>query len=147
MCGVSRSISVTMYDIKLFVFDLKLNGLARNGGTEFFLVVIKHPEVMVSWKKIEFNPRISKFSKFPLKANESFGNGVFVLEPKIKDITNQENSMSIGFDGVKPLYQKFFTLRACGMVRNAKVKIRCEVNLLSLGKMNGDGIHANAKKH
>src|SRR5690554_5685794 len=85
---------------------------------------------MVACKKENRNPRIPQSSYFSNKPHESLGYHLFIFEPKIKDIPEQEYSGGVILNGGKPAYYLLLSFPAGLIIRCTQMKVRCKKNFL-----------------
>jgi hypothetical protein len=101
---------IAMPQEEALVSHNQYNGLAMDRDTQFGREVVKHPHVVIAGEERYFDTSIPKFSQLTLQADIAPGNGMSVLKPKIKDVTEQVDSRSIVADMFQPCYNVAFTI-------------------------------------
>ncbi len=125
--SVARSQTIAMPDVIGFAKQFAHNRLVMNLRAELFGEVTLHPHVMVADEVVDFDPHIGQFAEFAQQTAVSFGNGLVIFKPEVKDIAHQIQFGSGWFDGLEPAHKMFFAEEARRRVGCAKVQIRCEV--------------------
>src|ERR1035437_6607349 len=87
------------------LFISKLNGIRSfmNDHSYFFFQIPKSPDIMISYKEVDFNPGIGQFGQLAQEPYIPFGYYSTVFEPEIEHIPQQINSSCIVSDTLKPV--------------------------------------------
>src|SRR5690606_11082988 len=115
--------AITMTIKKSFPVEFKFPGSMVYGNVKFFFKVIIHPEVGISHKKIHRDPAGFDFCEFSQCAYKTFGNHMFVLNPKIKKITQEKDGSCVIFNGIQPFDKSQFPGPAGCSSRSTKMII------------------------
>ena len=122
-----------MPDEEALTADHQLDRLAVNGNTQLFWEVVKHPHVVVAGEECDRDAGIAQLGKFSLKADETSGNCMAVLEPEIEDVTKEVNGLCIVTNRFKPGYDFALAFKADFRGRDTQVEVGGEVEFLASG--------------
>src|SRR5580765_4032673 len=73
--------SVTMTYQEFFIIELKFPWAVIYRNIKLLFEISVHPHVMISYKKVHWNSRISDFSEFTKNADKSFWDHFFIFKP------------------------------------------------------------------
>src|SRR5690606_21034679 len=133
--AVAGSKAVTMANKQTVVTYLQHLRLPVDGYSQLFREVIKHPHVVVSREECDRDSLIAKLGKFALKPDKSFGYGVGILEPEIKNVAKQKNCVRVMADGLEPRYNLTLTFEAVFSIGCTQVEVGGEIYPPSRGQL------------
>jgi len=88
-------------EIELLPADLFYDMTVNHGDAQFRRQIIENPDIMVADNPCYFYAGVSQLGDLPEESDESFRHYVFVFEPVIEDITEEEDLLCIGSYFVK----------------------------------------------
>src|SRR5436190_18842727 len=115
------------------------DGFMMHLYVQFLFKIIVHPEIMIAYKEMNGDARVSDLGDLSDQSDRSFWNGVLVFVPEIKKISYEINFLRVVPDAFKPVHDHFFSLQADLGCRHTKVKIGSEVYFFSRGQLRTGG--------
>ena len=128
--GVAFVQSVAVSYKELLSVFFKAERFAVKDKSEFFFKVISLPKVVIAAKEVYLAACIAHLCQLSEKSHISFGNNIFVLEPKVKYVAKKVNLFGTIFYVFQPANCLFLSFYARFAVGRTEVEVAYKVNLI-----------------